>query len=193
LIRTSCALNVVEHLKSAALTYARAWGLCRPELFLRCYPNSDANIPHIHVIDVGHESAKQRLGIWELPVEDALTVLREEAGYKMHVPAVASQTPSIVHPTALRDLLHGTSQDSTPVIKSTSSVVQIPDQSLIEGLQDVHNKRTVLQRKIQQAISALSEYGFSPELDSYTGQCPVCGQSLPICPGCEQRVPQAVT
>lgn len=75
------AIQQVEALWVAAAAYTEASGWVRPAFFLRCYPRSDANIPHVHAVDLDPigNGLPVMFGPWDLPLEDALAVLREES------------------------------------------------------------------------------------------------------------------
>lgn len=74
------ALRQIETLWTAAAAYTKAANWVRPAFFLRCYPRSDANIPHIHIVDVDPEAVglPVTFGPWDLSLEQALVALQEE-------------------------------------------------------------------------------------------------------------------
>mmetsp|Transcript_261 Transcript_261/g.651 ORF Transcript_261/g.651 Transcript_261/m.651 type:complete len:625 (+) Transcript_261:103-1977(+) len=74
------ALRQLETLWTAAAAYTEAANWVRPAFFLRCYPRSDANIPHVHVVDVDPVAVglPVMFGPWDLSLEEALVALQDE-------------------------------------------------------------------------------------------------------------------
>jgi len=90
------ALQLLEGLATAAATFALAAGWSCPTMFLRCYPLCAANVPHIHVVDLGASGAEAAgiLSPWDLPVDEALAALREEAANEKRLLSLSVQRAS---------------------------------------------------------------------------------------------------
>lgn len=89
------ALARLEALWTAAVAYVVASCWVRPALFLRCYPRSSANVPHLHIVDLGPLARRHldpAFGPWDLPVDDALAVLRDEAEAQHNAAASAGRS-----------------------------------------------------------------------------------------------------
>jgi len=92
-------LRAAEALKAAASQYATVSGWLRPAFFLRCYPRSNANVPHVHAVELSGRPEPPPWGEWDLPLEDAIQVFREEASalvdsHASHAEALATPDPT---------------------------------------------------------------------------------------------------
>jgi hypothetical protein len=89
------ALRHIESLLTVAQTYANASGWAQLAVFLRCYPRCEANVPHIHIIDLGAAgSTSVTFGPWDLPLGSAISALQEELGRSALPSALQMQQPN---------------------------------------------------------------------------------------------------